>query len=229
MKCQYCNEEIYGGNFCTKCGAPVSKQKGVSVLGVLAIALCATFVFAWVGLILGVIDLAIKDGKNKVPSIVAVSLVGAFTLMGFLSCVSPSIVSELHNNSNETIKIEENVEHIIEMEMDESVEDEYEFWTDLKQGEVGKYGRVVEIDGEEEILYYLPAGKYKVVNNGRIALVIVAGKDAGESPDGEAIMGANAQMLFSKGHTTEIEMEKNAYVILKMGADVTFILEEKYD
>ncbi len=132
MKCKNCGNELGDVKYCPNCGAPVlvfeediyenqqrfqetytqmhkqnNHKNGVSTLGVLAVIFCFTWILGFVGIILAIIDLSKKDGKNKVPSKIAIAFFVIYTFLMIRSCTRKD-----SDNTN-IEQVEQNIDEII--------------------------------------------------------------------------------------------------------------------
>lgn len=91
----------------------------------------------------------------------------------------------------------------------------------LIDGELGSYGKTVDIDGHSMINYYVPEGTYTVLNNGKLCKVYLAKDEYYKNSDGYAENEIVETLEFSKyGESKTITIKKGEHIELTINANV---------
>ena len=94
----------------------------------------------------------------------------------------------------------------------------------LIDGELGKYGEKVVLDGDEYIHYFLPAGKYNVTNNIKQAYVFLDENNTIKNSSGYTEHINVETLKFTKfGETQTLTIGENHHIFLTYLANVTIV------
>lgn len=95
----------------------------------------------------------------------------------------------------------------------------------LVDGELGDYGKEITLDGQKYINYYVPSGKYKVINNGKWCTVFVAKDEYYKNSDGYMENKVMDTVEFSEnGETKTISVKKGEHIELTVNASISLEL-----
>lgn len=97
----------------------------------------------------------------------------------------------------------------------------------LEEGQLGTYGKTIEIDGYEYIKYHVPKGKYTIINNGKLCKVYLAKDKYFKNSDGYMENEIVKTISFTYyGETETIDIGSGEHLELSLNAIVTLIPKE---
>lgn len=92
----------------------------------------------------------------------------------------------------------------------------------LVDGELGTYGKSIDLDGFTSINYYVPEGNYTVLNNGKWCKVYLAKDEYYKNPDGYMENELVDTLEFSEyGESKTLTVKNGEHIELTLGANVT--------
>lgn len=96
----------------------------------------------------------------------------------------------------------------------------------LVAGELGDYGRIITIEGEDYIDFYVPEGTYKIINNGIWCKVYVAEDEYYKNTSGYITNDIVDTLEFTEnGEQKTVVIGKGEHIELTLDASVTLISE----
>ena len=154
-------------------------KSGLSIAALILSILGCTFL---IGAILAIIDLAKKDGKNKILSKIALGICGFWVLIGVIgnlgnkndsndvSTVTTEVTTEITAEETTETTTEVSEEEMTETATESSEEEEVEPDYTITVDETGEFGKVITLNANTDMpvdkyLYKLPAGDYRVTTS----------------------------------------------------------------
>nr|DAO58615.1 MAG TPA: hypothetical protein [Caudoviricetes sp.] len=91
----------------------------------------------------------------------------------------------------------------------------------IVDGEIGEYGKKVQLDSYEYIWYMVPAGKYEAIGNAKNSIIYIDKDEITRNAEGYVEMQNVATYTVAKGETVTIEIGEGEHVYNTYGADFT--------
>lgn len=91
----------------------------------------------------------------------------------------------------------------------------------IVDGELGEYGKKVQLDSYEYIWYMVPAGKYEAIGNAKNSIIYIDKDEITRNAEGYVEMQNVATYTVAKGETVTIEVGDGEHVYNTYGADFT--------
>lgn len=91
----------------------------------------------------------------------------------------------------------------------------------IVDGELGEYGKKVQLDSYEYIWYTVPAGKYEAIGNAKNSIIYIDKDEITRNAEGYVEMQNVATYTVAKGGTVTIEVGDGEHVYNTYGADFT--------
>lgn len=91
----------------------------------------------------------------------------------------------------------------------------------IVDGELGEYGKKVQLDSYEYIWYMVPAGKYEAIGNAKNSIIYIDKDEITRNAEGYVEMQNVATYTVAKGETVTIEIGEGEHVYNTYGADFT--------
>lgn len=91
----------------------------------------------------------------------------------------------------------------------------------IVDGELGEYGKKVQLDSYEYIWYMVPAGKYEATGNAKNNIIYIDKDEITRNAEGYVEMQNVAAYTVAKGETVTIEVGEREHVYNTYGADFT--------
>lgn len=93
----------------------------------------------------------------------------------------------------------------------------------LIDGQIGNYGKTVNLDGWDYIWYMVPAGKYEMTCNTKQCVVYVDKNDITKNSDGYVEMKTVATYEMEYQESETIEIRDDEHIFMAINADVTLV------
>ena len=91
----------------------------------------------------------------------------------------------------------------------------------IVDGELGEYGKKVQLDSYEYIWYMVPAGRYEATGNAKNNIIYIDKDEITRNAEGYVEMQNVATYTVAKGETVTIEVGEGEHVYNTYGADFT--------
>lgn len=91
----------------------------------------------------------------------------------------------------------------------------------IVDGELGEYGKKVQLDSYEYIWYMVPAGKYEAIGNAKNSIIYIDKDEITRNAEGYVEMQNVDTYTVAKGGTVTIEIGEGEHVYNTYGADFT--------